>query len=150
MGHQELDSLRKDKKTQFKKGIMLLGQVRGSTILIFTQASLSTRYSLSPSFSCFSFFLRDYMPQFSQGSFLYIVLLPFNPSLPSVDCVSDLLDACPIRALLEPLCVVVRHNITIQASFPHKCSQFIRCRTFNVVVVALFTDISQFIVDSFI
>ena len=134
---------------------MLLGQVRGSTVLIFTQSLYSTRYSLSLSLSLslshFSFFLPFFISQFSQGSFLYIVLLPFNPSLPSVDCVSDLLDACPIRALLEPLYIAVRLNATIQASFPHKCGQMVRCRTFNVVVVTVFfSNISWFTVDSFI
>ena len=130
---------------------MLLGQIRGSSIvLIFIQASLSTRYSLSPTFSCFSFFLRDYMPQFSQGSFLYIVLLPFNPNISSVDCVNDLLNACPIRALLEPLYIAVRLNVTVQTSFPHKCGQMVRCRTFNVVVATFFSDISWFTIDSFI
>ena len=74
----------------------------------------------------------------------------FDPNLPLVDYVDDLLDACPIRALLETLCVAVRLNITNQASFPHKCGQLVKCRTFNMMVVAFFLDISQFTVDSFL
>lgn len=66
----------------------------------------------------------------------------FDLSLPHVDYVDDLLDACPIRALLEILCVAVRLNTTVQVSFPYKCDQLVRCRTFNVVVAALFSDIS--------
>ena len=100
----------------------------------------------SLSFVCFS---SDSIPHFSQGSFHYIVLFLFNPSLPHVDCLSDLLDACPIKALLEPLCVAVRLNITVQTLFPHKCSQLIRCKTFNVVIAAFFSYISRFTVDSF-
>ena len=107
---------------------------------------LSTRCSLYILFVFFS----DYIPHFSWGSFLYIVLFLFNPNLPLFDCISDLLDTCPIRALLETLCVVVRLNITIQASFPHKFGQLVRCRTFNVVVAAFFLNISWFTVESFL
>ena len=51
---------------------------------------------------------------------LYSLTL-LDPSSPLVDYVGDLLDACPIRTLLETLCVAVRLNVTVQASFPHKC-----------------------------
>ena len=70
--------------------------------------------------------------------------LPFylHPSLPLVNHVDDLLDACPIRTLLEALDVAVRLNIPVLASFPHKCGQEIRCRTFNMVVAVFFLDIS--------
>ena len=74
----------------------------------------------------------------------------FDLSLPLVDYVDDHLDACPIRALLEILCITVRLNTTIHASFPHKCGQLVRCKTFNVVEVAFFSDISQFTVDYFL
>ena len=47
---------------------------------------------------------------------LYSLLL-FDHSLPLVDYVDDLLDACPIRALLETLCVVVRLNTTVRRHF---------------------------------
>ena len=75
---------------------------------------------------------------------------PLDPNLPLVDDVDDLLYACPIKILLETLFVVVRLNITVQASFPHKCGQLVRCRIFNVVVAAFFSNISQFTVDSFL
>ena len=70
--------------------------------------------------------------------------LPFylHPSLPLVNHVDDLLDACSIRTLLEALDVAVRLNIPVLAPFPHKCGQGIRCRIFNVVVAAFFSDIS--------
>ena len=71
-------------------------------------------------------------------------------SLPLVDYVSDPLDACPIRTLLETLYVAIRLNITVHASFPHKYGQLVRCRTFNVVVTTFFSDISWFTVHSFI
>ena len=48
---------------------------------------------------------------------LYSLTL-FDLSLPFVDYVGDFLDAWSIRTLLETLYVVVRLNITIQASFP--------------------------------
>ena len=72
---------------------------------------------------------------------LYSLTL-FNPSLPLVDFVGDPLDACPIKTLLETLYVAVRLNMTVQVLFPHKCSQLIRCKTFNMVVAAFFLDIS--------
>ena len=52
---------------------------------------------------------------------LYSLPLYLHPSLPLVDHVDDLLDACPIRTLLEALDVAVRLNIHVLASFPHKC-----------------------------
>ena len=120
------------------KGITLFGQVWRWSVLIFSQVSLST------------FFFLVIPPYSYVDSFLYIVLFLFNPNLPSVDCISDLLDACPIRVLLEPLYVIVRLNITVQTSFPHKCGQLVRWKTFNVVVATLFLDISWFTVNSFI
>ena len=93
------------------------------------------------SFLFFFFSLRLHAPFFT-GAFPLYSLVLFNPSLPLVDNVSDLLDACPIRTLLEALGVVVRLNILVLALFPHKCGQGIRCRTFNVVVAAFFSDIS--------
>ena len=80
---------------------------------------------------------------------LYSSIL-FNPNLPLVDYVSDLLDACPIKNLLETLWVVVSWNILAYGSFPHKYDQLVKCRTFNVVVAVFFSDSSWFTVDSFI
>ena len=105
------------------KGITLLGQVRGWSVLIFSQAF--SKYKV------LFLFLSDYMPPFSWSPFPYIVLLfsillysltLFDPNLPLVDYVGGLLDACPIRTLLETLYVAIRLNIIVQASFPHKCS----------------------------
>ena len=106
------------------------------------------KYKLSSLFCLFVCLVIP--PNFSQESFLYLLLFLFNLSLPSVDYISNILDACPIKALLELLCVAVGLNITIQASFPHKCSQLVKCKTFNLVVVTFFLDISRFIVDYFI
>ena len=47
-------------------------------------------------------------------------LLPFflfHPSLPLVDYVDPLLDACPIRTLQEVLDVAVRLNISVLSHF---------------------------------
>ena len=135
-----MDSRQKYKKTQFKgKNVPRLSP-RIKCFYIHSNFSKYKMFSLS--FSCLIFFLSDYIPQFSQRSFLYIVLLPFNPSLLSIDCVSDLLDVCPIKALLEPLYIPVRLNITVHTLFPHKYGQLVRCRTFNVVIVTFFSDIS--------
>ena len=143
MDHNKLDSRREDKKTQFKGNNTPRSNSR--TKCSYIHLSLS-KYKMFPlSFVCFS---SDSIPHFSQRSFLYKVLFLFNLSLPPVDCISDLLDACPIKALLKPLCVTVRLNITIQASFPHKCGQLVRCRTFNVVVATFILDFSRFTVDS--
>ena len=145
MGHKRLDSSQKDKKTQFEGNNTPRSSLRMKCSYIHSSFFKYKMFSLF-----FFFFLSDYIPHFSRESFLYIVLFLFNPSLPSVDCISDLLDACPIRALLEPLCVVVKLNITVQTSFSHKCGQLVRCRTFNVVIATFFSNISWFIVDSFI
>ena len=110
----------------------------------------SLKFLLVQDVLSFSLSLNDYIPHFSLGSFLCIVLFIFNPSLLFVDCINDVLDACSIRALLEPLCVVVRLNLTVQVLFPHKCNQLVRCRTFNMVIVTFFSDISWFTVDFFI
>ena len=125
MRHNRLDSCQKYKKTQFEGNNTPRSSLRMKCFYI--HSSLSKYKMFSPRFICFA---SDSMPHFSRGSFLYIVIFLFNPSLPPVDCISDLLDACSIRALLEPLCVAVRLNITVQASFPHKCGQLVRCRTF--------------------
>ena len=87
----------------------------------------------SSSFHFFLVFMKS-LPLYSLPS--------FDPSLPLVDYVDYPLDACPIRALLETLCVAVRLNTTIQVSFSHKCGQLVKCRTFNVGVAVFFSDIS--------
>ena len=60
----------------------------------------------------FLFPISDYMPHFMESIPLYN-LPSFDLSPPLVDYVDDLLDACPIKGLLETLCVVVRLNITV-------------------------------------
>ena len=52
--------------------------------------------------------------------------------------------ACPIRTLLELVERTMSCEVTIQMSFPHKCSQFIWCSALNVEVVVTFLDISSF------
>ena len=70
----------------------------------------------------------------------------FNPNLPLVDHVGDLLDDYPIRNLLEALWIAVNWDIIVHVSFPHKSGQSIRCRAFNVVVATFFPYISSFVV----
>ena len=146
MGHKRLDSPQKDKKTQIEGNNTHRSSSRMKCSYIL---SSFFKYKLSSLFYLF-FFSQWFPPISHEGSFLYIVIFLFNPNLSSVDCISDLLDAYPIRALLEPLCVIARLNITAQASFPHKCGQLVSCKTFNVVVATFFLDISWFTVNSFI
>ena len=122
------------------KGITLFGQVRGWSVLIFTQVYLSTRCSF---FS--SFFLRLLAP-FFMGAFPLYGPIIFNPNPPLANHVGDFLDACPIRNLLENLWVAVNWDIFAHRSFPHKCGQLVRCRTFNAMVAAFSPYISSFVV----
>ena len=92
--------------------------------------------------SSFFLFYRFDAPSFMKALPLYSLPVSLHPRFPLVDYVDDLLDACPDITLLEVLDVAVRLNIPILASFPHKSDQGIRCRTFNVVVVVFFSDIS--------
>ena len=69
-----------------------------------------------------------------------------HPSLPLVDLISDLLNACLVKNLLEVLWTAVNWDITVHVSFLHKCGQLVRCRAFNVVVVTFLPDISSFII----
>ena len=145
MDHNRLDLHQEDKKTQFEGNNTPRSNLRMKCSYIHSSLS---KYKMFPlSFVCFS---SDSIPHFSQRSFLYIVLFLFNLNFPLVDCISDLLDACPIKSLLNPLCVTVRLNITVQTSFPHKRGQLVRCRTFNVVIAAFILDFSWFTVDFFI
>ena len=112
---------------------------------IYSSFFLSTRCSLF-----FSPFSQRLHALFFRGAFLVYGLVIFNPSPPLVGHVDDLLDACPIRNLLEVLWVAVSWNILAHGSFPHKCGQLVRCWAFNVVVTAFFSDISWFTVNSFI
>ena len=145
MGHNRLDSRQKDKKTQFEGNNTPRSSPRMKCSYIHSSLSKYKMFSL-----CFVCFSSEYIPHFSRGPFLYIVLFLFNLNLSPVDCISNLLDACLIRVFLEPFCVVVRLNITIQASFPHKCNQLVRCRAFNMIVTAIFSGISWFTVYFFI
>ena len=94
-------------------GIMLLGQVREGSVLISTQA-FSFKYKK------FSLSLYHSMPPFLTEAFSLYSSILLNPSLPLVDYVGDLLNACPIRTFLGTLCVAIRLNITVQTLFPHK------------------------------
>ena len=93
--------------------------------------------------SSFPFFSpRSDTPSVKESPPLYILSPCFHPSLPLVDQISDLLDVYPIRTFLKPLCVAIRLNITVHASLPYKCGKLVKCRAFNVVVLAFFSDIS--------
>ena len=120
--------------------ITLLNQVRGWSVLIFTQVYPSTRCSflffLPSPITCL-FFMRAF-PLYSPSI--------LHPNLPLVDLIDDLLDACPIQNLLEALWRAVNWDIIIRVSFPHKCGQLVRCKVFTVVVVAFFPNISSFVV----
>ena len=95
------------------KGITFLGQVRGWSVLIFTQVYLSRR--------CFFFFSKSH-PPFFMGTFPLYIPVIFNFGPPLVDHVGDLLDAYPIKNLLETLWVTVNWDIFAERLFPHKCS----------------------------
>ena len=133
MSHNRLDLCQKDKKTQFEGNNIYRSSPRMKCSYIYSSFFLSIRSSFfSSQIPC---------PFFTGAISLYISIL-FNPNLPFVDHVGDLLDACSIRNLLETLWVAVNWDILAQGSFPHKCSQLIRCRTFNVMVAVFFLDIS--------
>ena len=80
---------------------------------------------------------------FQRCSFTYIApFIAFQPSIYTSQ--RNNLDAYPIKPLLEVLQRAVSCGITVQVSFPHKCSQFNWCKTLNVEVVVTFLDISSF------
>ena len=88
-------------------GTTILGQVRGGSVLILTQA-FSFKYKM---FSvCF---LSLFHAPFLTGTFFLYSPILLNPSLPPVNSVNDILDAYPIRTFLEYWCVAVRLNITV-------------------------------------
>ena len=95
--------------------IILIGQVRGWSVLIFTQVYLSTRCSL---FSLLLLLLNT--PFFMRAFPLYRPVI-FNPNPSLVDHVSDLLDTCLIRNILETLWIDVNWDIFVQGLFLHKC-----------------------------
>ena len=136
-------------KANKQKRKTLLDQVRGWYVLIYISLNLY-KYSSSwfQNSFYFLFFYFFYDPFCSRIlSFLYS--LPFfHLSLPRVDQIAYLLDICPINTFLKFLWVAVRLEVTIQVSLPHKCSQLVRCKAFNVVVAVFFFDTSQFYVDS--
>ena len=121
--------------------IILSGQVRGWSVLIFTQVYLSTRCSL------FSFLLLWLNAPFFMKAFPLYHPVIFNPNPSLVDHVGDLLDTCLIRNILETLWIVVNWDIFVRGLFPHICDQLIRFKTFNVVVAIFFPNISSFVVD---
>ena len=73
-------------------------------------------------FSLSSHFSQRLHALFFTGVFPLYGPVIFKPSPPLVGHVDDLLDACPIRNLLEVLWVAVNWDIFAQWSFPHKCS----------------------------
>ena len=132
-GHNRLDLRQKDKKTQFEGNNTYRPSPRMKCSYIHSSLS---KYKIFYSF--FSF--RSSTPFFMGAISLYSPIL-FNPNLPLVDHVGNLLDACPIRNLLEVLWVAVSWDILAQGLFPHKCGQLVRCKIFNAVVAAFFSDI---------
>ena len=97
-------------------GITIFGQVRGGTVLILTQA-----FSFKEIQRVLCFFSLPFSFPILTGAFSLYSPILLNSNLLPVDYVDDFLDVCPIRAFLENLCVAVRLNITVHASFPHKC-----------------------------
>ena len=105
-------SVRMIEKYNLKRKI-LLGQIRGSYVLIYI-----------PTFSKYTEFFLFFSARFNAPSFMeafpfYSLPFSLNPSLPLVDYIDDLLDACPIRTLLKALDVAERLKIPVLASFPH-------------------------------
>ena len=84
-------------------------------------------------------------PFFIRAFFLYSLSI-LHPNLPLVNLISDLLDDCLIKNLLEALWIAVNWDIIVHVSFLHKWGQLVRCRAFNVVVAAFLPDLSSFIV----
>ena len=97
-------------------------------------------------FFSFSLSFLQLPASFFTGAFPFYSPSIFNPSLPLVNHVGDLLDVCLIRNLLEALWIAVNWDIIVQVSFPHKYGQLVRCRAFNVVVAAYFPNIYSFVV----
>lgn len=119
---------------------IFLGQIRGGYVLI--QIYDFWEYTEFLIHRVLFFFLSQIQSLSVKESLpLYTHYPSPQLSLPLIDQVGDLLDAFPIRIFLKPLCVTVRLNTTIQASLPHKCGQLVRCRVFNVVIVAFFSYI---------
>ena len=125
-----MDSHQKDKKTQFEGNITPRSSLRMKCSYIHSSLS---KYKIFYSFSPF----RLPFSLFKGVISLYSPIL-FNPNLPLVDHVGNLLDTYPIRNLIEALWVAVDWDILAHGSFPHKYGQLVRCRTFNVVVVPFF------------
>ena len=103
--------------------ITLLGLIWGWSVFIFTQAYLNTRCS---------FFLLSFSKlhaPFFKGAFPLYSSSIFHHSLPLIDHIGDLLDAYPIKNLLEALWIAINLGLTVQVSSPHKCDQVVWCRT---------------------
>ena len=139
MGLNGLDSCQDNKKTHFNRNNTPQLDLR-IDVFLYSLKLISVQNVLT------LFFHPRLPPLFFMGVFPLYGPFIFNPSLPLVNHVGDLLDACPIRNILEALWVVVNWDIFVQESFLHKCDQLVRCRTFNMVVAAFFPDISSFVV----
>ena len=95
MGHNRLDLRQKDKKTQFEENNTPWSSPRMKCF--FIHSSLS-KYKIFYSFSPFKLH-----PLFFTRAISFYSPVLFNPILSLVDHVGNLLDACPIRNLLEVL-----------------------------------------------
>ena len=108
-----------------------LGPVRGGK---FSCILIGNNYKYD--FACYSAFSSLFLIPYRWRIF-YIIYLLFrylDPTL--VDHLSHYLSACPIRHLLWLSVSCGSQGNTIQGSSPHKCSQKVSCRAFNVVTVA--------------
>ena len=94
MGHNRLDSCQKDKKIQFEGNNTHRSSPRMKCSYVY-----SSFFKVQ---GVLSFPLRLHAPFFMGVISLYSPIL-FNPNLSLVDHVSNLLDACLIRNLLEVL-----------------------------------------------
>ena len=101
MGHNRFDSCQKDKKTQFDGNNTPWSSLRIKCSYIHLSLS---KYKMFYSFS--PFLLRFRTPFFTRSISFYSPIL-FNLNIPLVDHVGDLLDACPIKNVLQSLWVVV-------------------------------------------
>ena len=140
MGLNWLDSYQEDKKTQCNRNNTPWSGLRMKCSYIYSSLS---KYKMF--FFLFFFLLRLHAPFFIRVFSLYSPSI-LHPHLPLVDLLDDLLDVYPIQNPLEALWIVVNWDITVQVSFSHKCGQLIRCKAFNMVVIAFFPNISSFVV----
>ena len=105
-----------------------LGPVRGSKFQCILIGN-SYKYNFACYSPFFSLFLISNLWRISY--IIQLLFLYLDTTL--VDHLSHYLSACPIRHLLQFSVSCGSQGSTVQGSSPHKCSQKVSCRAFNVV-----------------